>query len=457
MSKADDDISLIVASGELIKDLGSAYEQGLVNDVTFTFPDGGKLCANKTLLAVRSDFFASMFFGGFKDTYESEIEFKSCNSEIFKQILDYLWSGNIDLKTLSLPVLLNLMETSRLLCLDTLYTGIENFIILKIDGSNFNHDEWLEALDFAVLNKFDNLLACVLLNVDKSFDKVMESPRFKTLTESSILSILMHETRTFEETYFFKAFLIWIENKKNLDVEVKSRMVETFDLKKFSKSFLLSSVRKTGFFSEAAILDVLEVKVADAMQKYEETISQLHHTQVDLQNVQSELVSTQCELQDSEVKLQNVRSQLLKVITGVKGELRDTKLELQNVKSQHSTVKVEGILVQSKLRRTESDLLEIKEELQETKEELQETKEELQDVQSQLENAQKNLQGSQSAFQNVQSHLETTRYDLQQSQAAFQNVQSHLANTQYELHSTQAALQNVQMELHNLRGRSFII
>jgi len=439
MSKADDDNSLIVASGELIKDLGSAYEQGLVNDITFTFPDGGKLCANKTLLAVRSDFFASMFFGGFKDMYESEIEFKSCNSEVFKQILDYLWIGNIDLKTLSLQVLLNLMETSRLLCLDTLYTGIENFIILKIDGSSFNHDEWLEALDFAVLNKFDNLSACVLLNVDKSFDKVVESPRFKTLTESSILSILMHETRTFEETYVFKAFLIWMENKENLDVEVKSRMVETFDLKKFSKSFLLSSVRKTGYFSEAAILDVLEVKVADAMQKYEDTISQLHHTQVGLQNVQSELVSTLCELQDSEAELQNVRSQLLKVITGVKGELRDTKLELQNVRSQHSSIQVESILAQSKLRRTESDL--------------QKSKEELKDVQSQLEDAQKNLQGSRASFQNVQSHLNTTRYDLQQSHSAFQTVQSQLANTQYELHSTQAALQNAQMELQNLRGR----
>ena len=61
MSNADNGNSLIVASGELIKDLDSAYKQGLVNDVTFTFPDGEKLCTNKTMLAVRCDFFASMF------------------------------------------------------------------------------------------------------------------------------------------------------------------------------------------------------------------------------------------------------------------------------------------------------------------------------------------------------------------------------------------------------------
>ena len=81
-SNSDDNKSLIVANEELTKDLRSAYKQGFVNDVTFTCADGGKLSSNKTLLSVRSEFFASMFFGGFKNSYESEVKFNSCNSEV---------------------------------------------------------------------------------------------------------------------------------------------------------------------------------------------------------------------------------------------------------------------------------------------------------------------------------------------------------------------------------------
>merc|ERR1712142_276342 len=149
-----------------------------------------------------------------------------------------------DCRSLTLQVLLNLMETSRMMCLDTLYKSIENFIVSKIDDFSFNHEELLEALDFAILNKFDNLLTCVLSHIDKNLDKVLESARFKMLTESSLLAILLYETRTLDESIVFKAFMIWIEDKQDIDQEGKSRMLETFDLNKFSTSFLLSSVRK---------------------------------------------------------------------------------------------------------------------------------------------------------------------------------------------------------------------
>ena len=93
--------SVIDAKVQLLNNLSSAHEQGLVNDVTFICNDGVKISSNKSVLSVRSSYFYSMFFGGFKDTVEEEVEFKSCTSVVLKHILDYVWRGTIDLKSVS--------------------------------------------------------------------------------------------------------------------------------------------------------------------------------------------------------------------------------------------------------------------------------------------------------------------------------------------------------------------
>ena len=76
MSIPEVNVSVIDAKDKLLTDLLNAHQNGLVNDVTFICNDGVKLSSNKSMLSVRSPFFCSMFFGGFKDTVEHEIEFK---------------------------------------------------------------------------------------------------------------------------------------------------------------------------------------------------------------------------------------------------------------------------------------------------------------------------------------------------------------------------------------------
>merc|ERR1712142_564183 len=283
MSIPEVNVSVIDAKDKLLTDLLNAHQNGLVNDVTFICNDGVKLSSNKSMLSVRSPFFYTMFFGGFKNTVEEEIEFKSCDSEVMKNVLDYVWSGIIDLESLCVEVILKLLETSRMLCLDTLVKGIGDYLIHNINTSKFSHDELLESLDFAMHNQFDALAQCLLFNIDKNLGRVAECSRFTMLTEASMISILTFSPRTSLESVNFEAFLVWIKHKEEIVETTKNEMLNAFDLNKFDKAYLLNKVRRTGYFADEAIFDVLEVKEAEEQKKIRSLEANLTQAQSELQ------------------------------------------------------------------------------------------------------------------------------------------------------------------------------
>merc|ERR1712098_1039099 len=48
----------------------------------------------------------------------------------------------------------------------------------------------------------------------------------------------------------------WIKNKK-IDAVIKNKMLDSFDLHKFSSLFLLKTVQKTGFYKDEDIFSIL--------------------------------------------------------------------------------------------------------------------------------------------------------------------------------------------------------
>ena len=92
---------------EMMDDLLKAFEGGLDDNITLICSDGVRVSSNKSVLAIRSPFFASMFLGGFQNTVGEELEFNSCDSVIMKLVLKYLWSGEVTLTDL---------QTAKLLC-----------------------------------------------------------------------------------------------------------------------------------------------------------------------------------------------------------------------------------------------------------------------------------------------------------------------------------------------------
>ena len=59
---------------------------------------------HKVILAARSDYFRALLFGGMKESSEDEIELKDTPLAAFKQLLRYIYTGQVLLLVFNLPV-----------------------------------------------------------------------------------------------------------------------------------------------------------------------------------------------------------------------------------------------------------------------------------------------------------------------------------------------------------------
>ena len=69
-----------------VADIGNAYRNEMFSDVTFILSDGVAIPTNRLMLAIRSQYFATMF----RENNSEEI-FLECDSRIFQLLLDYMW------------------------------------------------------------------------------------------------------------------------------------------------------------------------------------------------------------------------------------------------------------------------------------------------------------------------------------------------------------------------------
>lgn len=266
----------IAESSSILKDLKGAYESGVYNDIRFKCSDGIEVASIKSFLSIRVPFFAKMFYGSLQNTIQDEVDFNSCDSQTLKYILDYVWKGGLEMMPLSINTLLNILETSRMLCLDTLMNGVENHVIHRIEQSiNVDICEWLEALDFAVSYKFDVLFKSLLLHLDRYLDDAVKVPRFHSLSTDSITAFLASDFRHSKGDSVFEAFLIWIKNNE-VDASTRCKILEGFycNLNKLSSLYICQTVQETGYYEHEVIFSVLAGKIVNENSEKDKVLSQ---------------------------------------------------------------------------------------------------------------------------------------------------------------------------------------
>ena len=105
----------------------------LPKDIVIVLEDG-QIEANKDLLSVRSDFFERSF----NNPEFISITMKGCTKAAMRAIVDYVYTGDMDLRNHSLATLLRIMNFSReILIEDDLFNRIEAFLrdLLTVNSS----------------------------------------------------------------------------------------------------------------------------------------------------------------------------------------------------------------------------------------------------------------------------------------------------------------------------------
>ena len=74
--------------------IGALYLNDEYSDVTLIV-EKQPFSAHKVILAARSDYFRALLFGGMKESSEDEIELKDTPLAAFKQLLRYIYTGQV--------------------------------------------------------------------------------------------------------------------------------------------------------------------------------------------------------------------------------------------------------------------------------------------------------------------------------------------------------------------------
>ena len=92
--------------------------------------------------------------------------------------------------------LLDILETSRMMCLDSLNKGVEDYLIDLINSKKVEFEDCLVALDFAIANKFENISGSLLHYIDQNLESLRTLLRFGSLSECSVWAMLNYGGRT---------------------------------------------------------------------------------------------------------------------------------------------------------------------------------------------------------------------------------------------------------------------
>ena len=278
----------------------------LPKDVVIVVEDG-QIKANKDLLSVRSDYFKVSFNNPkFIESQSKSISIKGCTEAAMRAIVDYVYTGDMDLRDYTLATLLRIMNYSReILIEDDLFNRIKEFLrnILMVNpaekitnflkrmdgiGSNliiFPRKGLVKCLVLVEEFRLDNLREPILCSVSISMllllDVEKDAPdgvcflrsEFEKLPYKIVKDLLMfdHGANNFNllngyTKSRFTLFAAWFSvNEDKCTLEEKREILESFNYMDLTGEELVKVVGRSGMFSAEEV----EEMVLEKFRQYE--------------------------------------------------------------------------------------------------------------------------------------------------------------------------------------------
>jgi RCC1 and BTB domain-containing protein len=91
-------VALVNSNPSLSMMMKAMVNDETCSDVVFLLKDGDeRIHATKGLLIGRSEYFRAMFRSGMKESRENQVEVRDCSKAVFLLLLEYLYSGEVDI------------------------------------------------------------------------------------------------------------------------------------------------------------------------------------------------------------------------------------------------------------------------------------------------------------------------------------------------------------------------
>lgn len=187
----------------LSKDISVLCNNKTLSDVTFLVgKDRKPVYAHKVILCQRSQYFSKLFLqSGMKENFENEVEKPNISKDVFVLLMQYLYSGVVEL---TIDNVLPVLAAADELTLQELKGFCVSFVTDHIDSENA-----LQLLDMAYKYHSDELIeSCYEFIKDNSVD-VLANESFYRISSGTLQFLLESEYLGVSEIEIFVALIFW--------------------------------------------------------------------------------------------------------------------------------------------------------------------------------------------------------------------------------------------------------
>ena len=213
----------LTRQAKLLQYANSKRTDGDFNDVTIQ-AGNETISANRMVLACYSKFFESMFLSPLKERYQNTVEIKTFEGMAVKQIIEYIYTGIIDINTSNA---LTLLRTADFLQVDDIKNMCFDFM-----ETSLTVDNCLNVVKASVLYNTPSLQKTYQY-ISNNFDEIVQGDNFKQLSKDEVLSLFTNINRNkVQEMSIYTAVIDWVKHDQNREINFSSLFL-TLDLKKF--------------------------------------------------------------------------------------------------------------------------------------------------------------------------------------------------------------------------------
>lgn len=195
-----------------------------------------KFHAHRSVLSAVSLYFDRMFSGSFVEKFQSEIEIKMVEASILEQLLDFIYTGNIEI---NYDNIIELIKGADYLYLSGLRDHCENLVVEEIQNDNI----W-------ILRQFAKLYTCTeLINATESliisnFEEISSTIEFMEMSFEELSEIIkMVEFSSTQEIPLYNAIVGWITYNPSARFYLLNELLNIFEATEIPSKILMEVSR----------------------------------------------------------------------------------------------------------------------------------------------------------------------------------------------------------------------
>ena len=270
-----------MSESNFISALANLCLQEKFADVTFVCKDGVRIKAHKVILALRSEYFATLLF---ENKVGDQVSTATCNGRVLEIIMKHIYGQDLSLYQENILTLMEALDNTKEMGLDDLEQLLEEALCDNFLVDDFEHEcveNVIEILNEAVKRNRDTLIVDAFNFISGMIEIFAASSSFKDLSQQSVLALMRAselrsgaETQHFN-THFHNAVIKWLFHDNSLENNVKQSILNKLDME---------------FIYTENLVDLMQMKILDSVEQIlEENVEEIEGLRCEIENLRAQL------------------------------------------------------------------------------------------------------------------------------------------------------------------------